>query len=353
MADTPKAKSFADILQQNQEFIAHLQALQDDAGAQLAEKAKELGLVKRELEAKQQELDELQNAQLQWAMDRQALLTQHDALKQGHVDLQQAHDRGQVELGRLKDDVTRAKTRDEERRSQLRQLEQERMQLAQKYEADQKKIRADLKTAQDDLNELQSSQLQWAVDRETLLKDRDTAVARQAQLEQEWQKARAELTQDKARLTDLTAQLPEKKPRYETKKDHDPDGIGKFYLGREIAYVMGHQGAGWTKPRPSFSASATSARRCSPRSRRWRRTGRVGRRPSPRKSPLSRSRHRMRLPGWRSFNRITRSSRPCMPISRGRPAARRRSGPSANSGSPRKKTSSRSTWSGSRPSSPK
>ena len=23
------------------------------------------------------------------------------------------------------------------------------------------------------------------------------------------------------------------------------DGIGKFYLGREIAYVMGYQGAGW------------------------------------------------------------------------------------------------------------
>jgi len=24
-----------------------------------------------------------------------------------------------------------------------------------------------------------------------------------------------------------------------------PDGIGKFYMGREIAHVMGHQGAGW------------------------------------------------------------------------------------------------------------
>jgi ubiquinone/menaquinone biosynthesis C-methylase UbiE len=34
-------------------------------------------------------------------------------------------------------------------------------------------------------------------------------------------------------------------PRYETRADHDPDGIGKFYLGREIAQVMGHQGAGW------------------------------------------------------------------------------------------------------------
>ena len=35
------------------------------------------------------------------------------------------------------------------------------------------------------------------------------------------------------------------KPRYETKKNHDPDGIGKFYLGREIAWVMGHQAANW------------------------------------------------------------------------------------------------------------
>lgn len=36
-----------------------------------------------------------------------------------------------------------------------------------------------------------------------------------------------------------------KKPRYEYRKNHDPDGIGKFYLNREIAHVMGHQAAGW------------------------------------------------------------------------------------------------------------
>lgn len=35
------------------------------------------------------------------------------------------------------------------------------------------------------------------------------------------------------------------KPRYETRPEHDPDGIGKFYMGREIAYVMGHRAAGW------------------------------------------------------------------------------------------------------------
>lgn len=36
-----------------------------------------------------------------------------------------------------------------------------------------------------------------------------------------------------------------KGPIYETRAEHDPNGIGKFYLGREIAHVMGHQGAGW------------------------------------------------------------------------------------------------------------
>jgi ubiquinone/menaquinone biosynthesis C-methylase UbiE len=34
-------------------------------------------------------------------------------------------------------------------------------------------------------------------------------------------------------------------PRYETRADHDPNGTGKFYMGREIAQVMGHQAAGW------------------------------------------------------------------------------------------------------------
>ncbi|MGN6384904.1 MAG: class I SAM-dependent methyltransferase [Verrucomicrobiota bacterium] len=34
-------------------------------------------------------------------------------------------------------------------------------------------------------------------------------------------------------------------PLYQTRANHDPDGIGKFYLGREIAHVMGHQGADW------------------------------------------------------------------------------------------------------------
>lgn len=33
--------------------------------------------------------------------------------------------------------------------------------------------------------------------------------------------------------------------RYEVRRVHDPDGIGKFYMGREIAQVMGFLGATW------------------------------------------------------------------------------------------------------------
>jgi SAM-dependent methyltransferase len=34
-------------------------------------------------------------------------------------------------------------------------------------------------------------------------------------------------------------------PLYEKREIHDRNGIGKFFLGREIAHVMGHQAAGW------------------------------------------------------------------------------------------------------------
>ena len=34
-------------------------------------------------------------------------------------------------------------------------------------------------------------------------------------------------------------------PLYETRAEHDRNGIGKFFLGREIAHVMGHQAADW------------------------------------------------------------------------------------------------------------
>src|SRR5215471_15353216 len=40
-------------------------------------------------------------------------------------------------------------------------------------------------------------------------------------------------------------QVEPKHPGYEFRENHDPNGIGKFYMGREIAQVMGHQAADW------------------------------------------------------------------------------------------------------------
>jgi SAM-dependent methyltransferase len=40
---------------------------------------------------------------------------------------------------------------------------------------------------------------------------------------------------------------------YEQRAIHSPDGIGKYYMGREIAKFMGHTGAGWLE-RPSREA---------------------------------------------------------------------------------------------------
>ena len=40
------------------------------------------------------------------------------------------------------------------------------------------------------------------------------------------------------------SQAPEP-PRYTFREEHSRDGIGKFYMGREIAHVMGHQAADW------------------------------------------------------------------------------------------------------------
>jgi ubiquinone/menaquinone biosynthesis C-methylase UbiE len=43
-----------------------------------------------------------------------------------------------------------------------------------------------------------------------------------------------------------TAQPPKRTPpKYETKKDYDRTGINKFYFNRQIAHVMGWQGATW------------------------------------------------------------------------------------------------------------
>jgi len=48
-----------------------------------------------------------------------------------------------------------------------------------------------------------------------------------------------------ALLPGIRAQEQQTTPVYEVRASHDENGIGKFFMGREIAQVMGHQGADW------------------------------------------------------------------------------------------------------------
>jgi len=85
-------------------------------------------------------------------------------------------------------------------------------------------------------------------------KRRDVAVA----LAILWVTAGAQASQDQYPATALTphrvhglllarvqAAGPPPRPLYETRQTHDPNGTGKFYMGREIAQVMGPGGIAW------------------------------------------------------------------------------------------------------------
>jgi SAM-dependent methyltransferase len=45
--------------------------------------------------------------------------------------------------------------------------------------------------------------------------------------------------------SDMAAAQPIDTAGYETRPPRDPSGIGRYYLGRQIAHVMGHEGADW------------------------------------------------------------------------------------------------------------
>jgi ubiquinone/menaquinone biosynthesis C-methylase UbiE len=57
----------------------------------------------------------------------------------------------------------------------------------------------------------------------------------------------------------LYAQEATRPGTYEVRKEHDPNGIGKFYMGREIAHVMGHQAADWLERSEREEEERTSA----------------------------------------------------------------------------------------------
>lgn len=137
MSERPKSGSFQEILEQNQQFISHLQALQESADAQLAAKADELAQARTRLEQATKELTSLRHDKLEWATTRQGLTEELETLKQQHAELKVAYDNLKAEFDRLEAGVERAAARDTERRSELQRLESQRLDLSRRLDVEQ------------------------------------------------------------------------------------------------------------------------------------------------------------------------------------------------------------------------
>ncbi len=137
MSERQKGGSFQEILEQNQQFISHLQALQESADAQLAAKQDDLVQTRTRLEQATKELTGLRHDKLEWAATRQALTEELETLKKQHAELKVAHDNMKAEFNRLEAGVERAAARDTERRTELQRLETERLDLSRRLDLEQ------------------------------------------------------------------------------------------------------------------------------------------------------------------------------------------------------------------------
>jgi len=294
VTDDPTAQAFDAALQQSEELAAALRALKEQAGDELARLTKEVRQGRGRITKLSAEVDELQQAQLQWAVDRQALLehqeqlgkaseainqqlaaaaTELDSAKGAHDQLRKAlqeekrlHTADQAaaekglkaafqDLNRSQDQLAKVSAELAELKKATSQWPAERESLARKVavlgdhrdaalahvaaqeeelaaireEADKLKAAAaaakrERQRAGAEAEELQAAQLQWAVDREALIKERDDlrreqklAAARLGKVGEEAQAALRRQSEDadrlKAELKKATLDLAAEKAR--------------------------------------------------------------------------------------------------------------------------------------------
>src|SRR4051794_19863965 len=58
-------------------------------------------------------------------------------------------------------------------------------------------------------------------------------------------RAQAPSNNPQSAIRNPQSNLPQSDTHYEYRPAEDPNGIAKYYMGRQIAHVMGHQAADW------------------------------------------------------------------------------------------------------------
>ncbi len=271
--EEPPGSSPPEVLEPSEKLISNLQTLREQVSGELAEKQEELRELHRNgarLEQFEKQLDDLRGAQRQWAAEREELINERDRFRRAYEELrrvqlsvslplagreregvpvappaepasvslplagreregvwQSERQRLVAELGRLAQQV---RDHEQDRRrleARLRETLHEKQELEGRqaeFGDDQARLQEQLAALADELDGLRSGRAQMAVDRGALLQERDAAVERLAQLEQQWQRDRARLTEEKTNLetqvADLRQQLAANMSRLEQEVHH-------------------------------------------------------------------------------------------------------------------------------------
>ena len=145
--------------------------------------------------------------------------TEHDQLKRLHDDSQRELNAGRERLSSAIEDVKRLEAQLHESAQLVEQKEAERRDLVAGHQAELAAVREQVATVSRQRDELQSQQGQWRSEREQLAQKLTAAESRQAEIQQEWQRSRAEMAEEKAslenQLADALAQTGEARTRLE------------------------------------------------------------------------------------------------------------------------------------------
>jgi CheY-like chemotaxis protein len=199
--------SFDDLLARGQEFLSQLTELRDRLAREQRERATERRALAEERDQLRSACQRLEVTH-QTAMDELRRLTSageelrrlQEELEQAHATAAERQKADAEEMSRLQDELRRVT-------NQLNHKALEQNGLIQTYETEAKRLRDQLTALSADHEALQAYQLQWAIDREEYINANRPALVKQSQLEEELQKSRSELLEERAFHETIRAEL--------------------------------------------------------------------------------------------------------------------------------------------------
>ncbi len=187
---------------------------------------------------------------------------ERDQLQRLHGESQRELNAARERLNAAIDDVKRLQGQLHESARLVEQKEVERRDLVAGHQSDLAGLREQLATMSKQRDELQAQQGQWRSERDQLLQKLAAAESRQAEVQQEWQRSRAEMADEKAaletQLADALAQMSDVRDRLEkladTEKALREEHLRLGVRHAELTEQSGKLATDWATRRQALSA---------------------------------------------------------------------------------------------------